>query len=281
MDKGKLYVIGTPIGNLGDITLRAIKTLEMVDVVLAEDTRQSLKLLNHLNIKKTLISYHRHNEEHKIMQVKELLDSGKNVGLVSDAGMPIISDPGEQLVKYLISNDYTIEIVPGVTAVITALVKSSFDTTRFSFEGFLSTNKKQRRKHLESLKEETRTTIFYEAPHKILQTLKDIHSILGEKNICLARELTKLHEEFIYDNVTNLISKIEENGIKGEIVLIIEGADLKQLEKQNEDEIKQRSSSELVKEFIDEGIDKKEAIKKVAKLKGITKNEVYQECLDI
>ena len=197
-NKGKLYIVGTPIGNLDDITIRAVNTLRNVDVILAEDTRQTLKLLNHFEISKHMISYHRHNEDDKIEKIVEILNSGKNLALVSDAGMPIISDPGQNLVKYLVKNNYDIEVVPGVTALITAIVKSGLDSTRFTFEGFLSVNKKQRKERLKSLVNETRTMIFYEAPHKILSTLKDMYEYFGNRDICIARELTKIHEEYRY-----------------------------------------------------------------------------------
>ena len=200
--KGTLYIVGTPIGNLGDITIRAIETLKSVDVILAEDTRQTLKLLNHFNIQKHLVSYHRHNEDEKIKNVVDFLDSGKDLALVSDAGMPVISDPGQNLIKYLVANNYNIVTIPGVTAVITAIVKSGLDSTRFTFEGFLSINKKQRKQRLESLKNEERTMVFYEAPHKLLATLKDMYEVFGKRNICIARELTKLHEEYIHTTFT-------------------------------------------------------------------------------
>ena len=216
-EKGILYIIGTPIGNLGDITLRAIDTLSLVDVIFAEDTRQTLKLLNHLKIQKSLISCNRHNEEEKISKVVAFLDDGKNVGLVSDAGMPIISDPGQELIKYLIENDYKIETIPGVTAITTAIVKSGLDSTRFTFEGFLSINKKQRKIKLEELKDEVRTMVFYEAPHKILQTLEDLLLVFGNRKICIARELTKMYEEFIYVTIEEAIEKISQNGIRGGI----------------------------------------------------------------
>lgn len=280
-DNGILYIVGTPIGNLKDITLRAIETLQNVDIILAEDTRQTLKLLNHLNIKKQMISYHRHNETEKINQVVGLLDAGKNVALVSDAGMPIISDPGQDLVKHLVENDYKIETIPGVTAITTAIVKSAMDSTRFAFEGFLSVNKKQRKERLESIVNETRTIIFYEAPHKILYTLKDIYTYLGDRNICIARELTKLHEEFIYNKISDVINKIEEKPLRGEIVLIIEGKNEQDLKEESKKAYDDKSYTELVTEYIESGIDKKEAIKKVAKLKGVSKNEVYKECISI
>lgn len=280
-NKGKLYIVGTPIGNLDDITIRAVNTLRNVDVILAEDTRQTLKLLNHFEISKHMISYHRHNEDDKIEKIVEILNSGKNLALVSDAGMPIISDPGQNLVKYLVKNNYDIEVVPGVTALITAIVKSGLDSTRFTFEGFLSVNKKQRKERLKSLVNETRTMIFYEAPHKILSTLKDMYEYFENRDICIARELTKIHEEYRYTNFKDAIINIEENGIKGEIVLVISGASEDKINEEKNKEIEQINSLELVKEYMKNGDTKKDAIKKVAKLKGVNKDVVYKECLDI
>ena len=280
-NKGTLYIVGTPIGNLDDITVRAINTLKSVDVILAEDTRQTLKLLNHFDISKHMISYHRHNEDEKISKVVEFLDNDKNLALVSDAGMPVISDPGQNLIKYLVENKYNIEVIPGVTALVTALVKSGLDSTRYTFEGFLSVNKKQRKERLKSLSNETRTMIFYEAPHKIIYTLKDMLEYFGNRKICIARELTKLHEEFRYTSIEESVKEIEKNGIKGEIVLLIEGMcedDLKQKEQEN---LLKLNSVELVREYIKNGDTKKEAIKKVARLKGVNKDAVYKECIDI
>ena len=279
--KGVLYIVGTPIGNLKDITLRAIETLQNVDIILAEDTRQTLKLLNHLNISKQLISYHRHNEEAKVQMVVELLDAGKNIALVSDAGMPIISDPGQGLVRYLVENNYKIEVIPGVTALITAIVKSGMDSTRFSFEGFLSVSKKQRIKRLNELKDEIRTMIFYEAPHKILYTLKDMYETFGQRNICICRELTKIHEEYRHTTFKDAIKDIEENGIKGEIVLIVEGRNELELEEKRKEELGKIDPVNLVKEYMGSGIEKKEAIKRVAKELGVNKNEVYKKCLEL
>lgn len=280
-EKGILHVVGTPIGNLEDITLRAIDTLKNVDVILAEDTRQTLKLLNHLNIEKHLISYHRHNEDDKIKKVQEFLDNGKNLALVSDAGMPIISDPGQNLVKYLISTGYKIEVIPGVTALTTAIVGSGLDSTRFTFEGFLSINKKQRKLRLSELKNEERTMIFYEAPHKILSTLEDMLEYFGNRKICIARELTKIYEEFIYTDLVNEIANIRENSIKGEIVLIVEGIDKELILKEESLDVFNLSSKELVLKEINNGLSKKDAIKKVAKIKGVNKNEVYKECFEL
>lgn len=281
MDRGVLYIVGTPIGNLSDITIRALDTLKSVDIILAEDTRQTLKLLNHFEIEKKLISYHRHNEDDKINQVVSMLDEGKNLALVSDAGMPIISDPGQNLIKYLIKNEYEVVVIPGVTALITGIVKSGLDSTRFTFEGFLSINKKQRNERLKSLVYETRTMIFYEAPHKILATLKDMLNVLGNRNICIARELTKIHEEYIHTTFKEAIDKIEKDGIRGEIVLLIEGINEEVLKEKEQDEINCINSKELVLKYINDGMSKKEAIKMVAKQKGVNKNEVYQECIDI
>ncbi|MEG2348797.1 MAG: 16S rRNA (cytidine(1402)-2'-O)-methyltransferase [Clostridia bacterium] len=279
--KGTLYIVGTPIGNLGDITLRAIETLKKVDVILAEDTRQTLKLLNHFEIEKHLVSYHRHNEDDKIKKMVEFLDNSKNLALVSDAGMPVISDPGSNLIKYLVENNYNVEVIPGVTAVITAIVKSGIDSTRFSFEGFLSINKKQRKLRLKELQTEVRTMVFYEAPHKILVTLKDMYENFGNRNICIARELTKIHEQYIYTTFEKAIVKIEESGIKGEIVLIVEGADKQKIQQEEQDAKIELDVIKLVKEEMENGTSKKDAVKLVAKLKGVNRNEVYQECIDI
>lgn len=280
-NRGKLYVVGTPIGNLKDITLRAIETLENVDIILAEDTRQTLKLLNHLSIQKSMISYHRHNEEEKMKMVVALLDEGKDVALVSDAGMPIISDPGQGLVHYLVDNNYSVEVIPGVTALITGIVRSGMDSTRFTFEGFLSVSKKQRINRLKELENEIRTMIFYEAPHKILYTLKDMYEVFGERKICICRELTKIHEEYINTTFKEAIDKIEEEGIKGEIVLIVEGKSEIEIERKKQEELEKIDPVDKVKEYILSGMDKKDAIKKVAKEFGVNKNEIYKKCLEL
>ncbi len=280
-NKGTLYIVGTPIGNLGDITYRAVDTLKKVDVILAEDTRQTLKLLNHFEIQKHMISYHRHNEDDKIKKVVEFLDAGKDLALVSDAGMPIISDPGQNLVRYLIENDYDVETIPGVTAMITGVVKSGMDSTRFTFEGFLSVNKKQRNERLKSLINEQRTMIFYEAPHKILSTLKDMYEMWGDRKICIARELTKIHEEYIHTTFKEAIDLIEHVGIKGEIVLIIEGVNKEEILNDKLNKLENVDVVSLVKEYIANGDTKKDAIKKVAKLKGVNKNEVYKQCINV
>lgn len=280
-NKGTLYVVGTPIGNLGDITYRAIDTLKSVDIILAEDTRNTLKLLTHFNIKKTLISYEKHSEQKKLMQIINLLDEGKKIALVSDAGMPLISDPGQNLIKYLRDNNYDIIIIPGVTALITGIVGSGIDTARFCFEGFLSVSKKQRKEHLENIKNETRTMIFYEAPHKFLYTLKDLYDTIGERNICVARELTKIHEEYRKTTILEEIKRVEKDSIKGEIVLIVEGKNENLIKEEELKQINLVANIDLVKKYMADGMDKKSAIKQVAKDKKINKNEVYKDCIEI
>ncbi len=284
IEKGTLYIVGTPIGNLGDITLRAIETLKSVDIILAEDTRQTLKLLNHLKITKHSISYHRHNEDEKIDEVVALLDDGKNIALVSDAGMPRISDPGESLIKYLKQNGYPVTVVPGVTALTTAVAMSPIDSETFTFEGFLPMRPTRRRERLEKLKYETRLMVFYEAPHKILNTLKDLYKYLGDRNICIARELTKVHEECLDTTLKEAIATIEENGIKGEIVLLVEGNKAGDIELENKKMVESGESTltnkELVEKYVLDGMTKKEAIKQVAKKRGLNKNEVYMECVE-
>lgn len=263
--KGTLFVVGTPIGNLLDITYRAVETLKNVDVVLAEDTRNTLKLLTHFDIKKTLISYEKHSENKKLEQVISLLDEGKNVALVSDAGMPVVSDPGQNLVKTLREKKYKIEIIPGVTALITGIVGSAKDASRFTFEGFLSVSKKQRSKHLKSLKNETRTMIFYEAPHKILYTLKDLYDIIGNRNITICRELTKIHEEYRITTIKDAIEDIEKNSIKGEIVLVVEGKNEDELKKEELARLNEISNIELVKNYVASRYGQKRCNKKSCK----------------
>ena len=218
---GKLYLVATPIGNLEDITYRAVEILRAVDVIAAEDTRHSLKLLNHLEISKPLISYHRHNEDNKTELLINKLLKGENIALITDAGTPAISDPGEEVVKQAIENNIEIIPIPGACALINALICSGMNTREFSFYGFLPLNKKLRKNKFEEIKRENKTIILYEAPHKINQTLKDILDELGDVNIVIARELTKIHEEFIRGTVSSIINKYQE--LKGEIIIIIEG----------------------------------------------------------
>ncbi len=271
--KGTLYLVATPIGNWEDITFRALRTLKEVDVILAEDTRKTLKLLNHFEIKKPLISFYRHNEGVKIEQVLGMLEEGKNLALVSDAGTPAISDPGEDLVRVLIENEINIVPIPGAVAAIQALICSGFDTTRFAFEGFLSINKRCRKERLEELKNEERTMLFYEAPHKLTRTLDALKETFGpDRRIVLGREITKIHEEMMRMTVQEAIDYYEENDVKGEFVIVVEGTP-KVVEEVTE------TVEELMERYLDEGMDKKEAMKLVAKEKGISKSEVYKICL--
>ena len=266
---GILYLVATPIGNLEDITLRALRILKEVDVIAAEDTRITLKLLNHYEINKPLISYHRHNEEIKKDVLIQKLKNGKNIALVTDAGTPGISDPGEVIVKEAIQNNIEIIPIPGACAAINALICSGLDTREFSFIGFLPLNKKLRKEKLDEIKNETKTLIIYEAPHKLKDTLEDLEGILDERKIVLARELTKIHEEFIRGNIKILKEKC--GNLKGEIILIIEGGK-KQIE---QNYLNNLSLEEHYKFYENTGMDKKEIIKKIAKDRGVNKNEIY------
>lgn len=270
---GTLYLVATPIGNLEDITFRAIRVLKEVDMILAEDTRKTIKLLNHYEIQKPMISFYRHNEGIKADYVLLLLKEGKNLALVSDAGTPAISDPGEDLVRLLIENKIAVVPIPGSVACIQALICSGFDTTKFVFEGFLSINKRCRKERLEVLKKEERTMLFYEAPHKLKRTLVDLKEAFGgERKLVLAREMTKVHEEFLRFTIDEALSYYEENEVKGEFVIVLQGTS-------KEKEVVEESIAELMEIYLKEGYDKKEAMKMVAKKKGISKSEVYKEML--
>lgn len=267
---GNLYLVATPIGNLEDITLRAIKVLKEVDIIAAEDTRHTLKLLNHLEIKKPLISYHRHNEEIKTTVLIDKLLEGKNIALVTDAGTPAISDPGEEVVKKAIENDIKIIPIPGACALINALIVSGFDTKQFSFYGFLPINKKNRKAKFDELIKEKNTIILYEAPHKLLNTLKDISKYLGNVNIVLAKEITKIHEAFIRGKIKDIIHNTED--IKGEFIIIIEPIEVE--DKYLMDEL---TVDELYVKYEKQGLEKKEIIKRIAKDKCVNKNEIYKQ----
>ena len=267
---GKLYLVATPIGNLEDITLRALRTLKEVDYIAAEDTRNTLKLLNHFEIKKPLISNHRHNEEEREDGLIEKLKEGKNIAVVSDAGTPGISDPGEVIVKRAIEENIEIIPIPGACAAINALIASGLDTKEFVFLGFLPLNKKLRKEKLEEIKNENKTIIIYEAPHKIKDLLNDLKEVVGERKVVLARELTKIHEEFIRGNITEIIEKSEN--LKGEMILLIEGSN----EINCENILNNLSLEEHYNVYEKQGLDKKEIIKKIAKDRGVKKNEIYQ-----
>jgi len=270
---GTLYLVATPIGNLDDITLRAINILKEVDFIAAEDTRHSLKLLNHLEISKPLISYHRHNEDVKTENLIEKLKDNKNIALITDAGTPGISDPGEEIVKHAIENNIKIVPIPGACAFVNALICSGLDTTEFSFLGFLPLNKRNRKDQLEKIKNANSTIILYEAPHKLLSTLKDLEQITQNRKIVLARELTKIHEEFIYGTVSDLLEKIDTP--KGEFVILIEKSS--ELEKNNLDFLNNLSLEEHYNFYSKQGLEKNEIIKKIAKDRNVKKNEIYQK----
>ena len=274
---GMLYLVPTPIGNLGDISERCRRTLEEADFIAAEDTRVSLKLLNYLGIKKSLVSYYEHNKAFKGNVILERILAGETCALVSDAGSPAISDPGEDLVRLCAENGITVTAIPGPCAVITALSISGLPTGRFCFEGFLSTAKKSRKEHLQSLVGETRTMIFYEAPHKLLSTLEDLADTFGsDRKISLCRELTKLHEEVVRTTLGEAIEKYTANAPKGEFVLVVDGAAPVEKEVPTAED-----AGEMVKRLMSEGLSRKDAIKQTAKALDLPKNVVYDAALNI
>ena len=268
---GKLYIVATPIGNLEDITLRAIRILKSVDLIAAEDTRHTLKLLNHLEISKPLISNHRHNEDLKTSLLVQKLLEGQDIALVSDAGTPGICDPGEAVIKQCIEKQVDVIPVPGACAMVNALIASGIDTKEFTFLGFLPLNKKLRKERLHKVETSRETIILYEAPHKLMSTLRDLKEILADRQIVLARELTKIHEEFIRGTITQIMEKAEN--LKGEIVLIIEGnkkIDIKP-------NFEKMTLEEHYQMYEKQGLEKKDIIKRIAKDRGLSKNEVYQK----
>lgn len=272
--KGKIYLVATPIGNLEDITFRAIKTLKEVDLIAAEDTRHTLKLLNYFEINKPMISYHRHNEE---VKTKELIDEvlqGKSIAIVTDAGTPGISDPGEEIVKLAIENEIEVIPIPGACALINSLIVSGISTKEFSFYGFLPLNKKNRKEVFSKIAKENKTVILYEAPHKLQKTLEDILNIIGNVQACLVRELTKIHEEKLYGKISELIEKCKEP--KGEYVIIL---DLNSNQNESKTDFAQMSLQEHYAFYEKLGLDKKEIIKQIAKDRNVPKNEIYQKFL--
>lgn len=275
---GKLYICPTPIGNLEDITYRTVRVLNEVDLIGAEDTRHSIKLLNHFEISKPLTSYHEHNKDTKGHYLINKLLQGENIALISDAGMPGISDPGEDLVKLAIKNGIEIEVLPGATASITALVGSGLDTSKFVFEGFLDRDKKTKKKRLEELKEENRTIIFYESPHRLKETLKEMYKIFGNRFVAVNRELTKKYQEIIREDLETVIDIFDEKEVKGEFVLIVEGYKGEKTVTNSYDELNER---DYVIKLIEEGISKKEAIKIVCKDRKLKKDIVYKQVLDL
>ena len=273
MEKGKLYLVATPIGNLNDMTFRAIQTLKDVDLIAAEDTRQTMKLLNYFNISKPLISYHRHNEDVKTEGLINEILGGKNIAIVTDAGTPAISDPGEVIVRDAIKNEIDVIPIPGACALINAVIASGLSTKEFSFYAFLPLNKKLRKEKIEEIKEDGKTAIIYEAPHRLINTLNELLNELGNRNVVVAKELTKIHETFIRGNILEVLDKIQNP--KGEYIIIIEGQKIKKENKLNE-----LTLEEHYRYYENMGLEKKEIIKKIAKDKNVNKNEIYQKFIN-
>ncbi|WP_234124564.1 16S rRNA (cytidine(1402)-2'-O)-methyltransferase [Clostridium hydrogenum] len=278
---GKLFLVGTPIGNLQDITLRALETLKSCDIVAAEDTRQSIKLLNHFNIKKALMSYHKFNEKEKSGEIIDLIKSGKNVAIITDAGMPGISDPGSVIALKCIEEGVEFEVIPGPTALITALVYSGLDTSKFLFRGFLPRESKDRKAVIEEVKNVRDTLIFYEAPHRLKNTLEFLLDSLGNRNISICRELTKMHEDIKRCNLSEALNFYNENSAKGEYVLIIEGKSDEEIKNEEMAKWDGVSVEDHIIKYIEEGFSKKEAIKMTAKDRNMPKSEIYKFSINL
>ena len=273
---GILYVVGTPIGNLGDFSPRAVETLEKVDFIAAEDTRVTVKLLNHFGIKKPMVIYQKFNEYEQGDIIVSRLQNGESCAIVTDAGMPCISDPGETLVKLCIKADVKVEVVPGPSAVVSALAVSGLSVSRWTFEGFLSVKRTSRMEHLMELRHERRTMVFYEAPHKLLSTLKDMNSVFGDRNIVVVKELTKIHETSWRGTLSEAVKYHTENPPKGEYVLVLEG---EQIEKEEMRDPMEEAIS-IAKELMEKGKPASMAAKEAAKLTGQTKGEVYKRLME-
>ena len=272
---GKLYLVATPIGNLEDMTYRAVRVLEEVDVIAAEDTRNSIKLLNHFEIKTPMTSYHEYNKYDKAKVLVEKMQQGQNVAVITDAGTPGISDPGEELVRQALDARLEVTPVPGACACISALISSGLSTRRFAFEAFLPYDKKDRARILEEMKRETRTMVMYEAPHKLKKTLAELMEALGDRHITLAREITKKHETIEPMMLSQAIARYEEEDPRGEFVLVIEGLDVKKLEEEKKSSFEAMSVEEHVQMYVDQGMSKKDAIKQAAVDRGVPKRDVY------
>ncbi len=278
---GKLYIVGTPIGNLKDITLRALEIIKECDIVAAEDTRHTLKLLNHFEIKKTMISYQKFNENDKSNDIIDTIENGKIIALVTDAGMPGISDPGSVIISRCIEREIPFEIIPGATALVTGLVYSGLDTSKFVFRGFLPRENKDRHRLLQEIKDYRDTIIFYEAPHRLKNTLKYLLEELGDRNISICRELTKLYENINRGSLSDAIKHYEENDPRGEYVLVIAGKSDEAIENEKKSAWEKLSIEEHIKKYMDEGASKKEAIKMVAKDRKVPKNEIYKHSIKL
>lgn len=277
---GTLYLCATPIGNLEDMTFRVLRTLKEVDLIAAEDTRNTIKLLNHFEIKTPMTSYHEYNKYDKAAYLVQKLDEGMNIALVTDAGTPGISDPGEELVRQAHEAGIPVTSLPGACACITALTISGLSTKRFAFEAFLPHDKKQRRRILTSLKEETRTVILYEAPHHLLDTLKELYDAIGDRHITLCKELTKLHEQAHRTSLKDAIEYYSSVSPKGEFVLVLEGADPDRIDALVHEKWESMPIEEHMKLYLDKDIPKKEAMKLVAKDRGVSKRDIYQALLE-
>ena len=278
--KGTLYLCATPIGNLEDMTFRAVRILKEVDVIAAEDTRNSVKLLNHFDIHTPMTSYHEFNKIDKGQYLVKRLLEGENIALVTDAGMPGISDPGEELVRMCRDAGVPVTAVPGACACVTALVISGRPTRRFCFEAFLPTDKKERRAVLEELKTETRTSIIYEAPHRLVKTLQELLNELGDRNITVCKELTKKHETGFETTLKEAVPYYEQNEPRGEYVLVLEGCSRQQMEQEAQDAWKEMSLGDHMKLYEEQGMNRKDAMKQVAKDRGVGKREIYQALLE-
>ena len=278
---GKIYLVATPIGNLSDISMRAIETLKNVDIIACEDTRNTIRLLNHFEIKGHLTSYHEYNKIDKAYELCEKVKEGNNIAFVSDAGMPAISDPGYELVDIAYKEGLEVTVVPGASAVVSALAISGISSRRFAFEGFLPADKNEKKEILTELSQESRTLILYEAPHRLLKTLKELFEYMGDRNIAIVREITKLHEEVLKGRLAEIISDYESEkvAIRGEYVLVIEGKSLLEKREERQKSFEEISIREHYEKYIAEGMDKKEAMKAVAKDRGIQKRDVYKELL--
>jgi len=278
---GKIYLVATPIGNLSDISMRAIETLKNVDIIACEDTRNTIRLLNHFEIKGYLTSYHEYNKIDKAYELCEKVKEGNNIAFVSDAGMPAISDPGYELVDIAYKEGLEVTVVPGASAVVSALAISGISSRRFAFEGFLPADKNEKKEILTELSQESRTLILYEAPHRLLKTLKELFEYMGNRNIAIVREITKLHEEVLRGKLADIIADYESEkiAIRGEYVLVIEGKSLLEKREERQKSFEEISIREHYEKYIAEGMDKKEAMKAVAKDRGIQKRDVYKELL--
>ena len=278
---GKIYLVPTPIGNLGDITLRALEVLKSVDLIAAEDTRQSLKLLNHFNIKKSLISYHKHNEQGKSEELIDRVRNGENIAVISDAGTPGISDPGSIVLKKCIENGIDVKVLPGATAFTTAIIYSGLDTSAFIFRGFLPRENKEKKEFVESLKDRRETIIFYESPYRVIDTLTFLKENFGNRNIAVCRELTKLHEEIYRGSLEEAIYYFNDNIPKGEFVLVLQGKSLEEIRNENVAKWEDMSIKDHIIYFINQGMSKKDAIKQVSKDRELPKSEVYKHSIEI